>query len=467
MPRTYTKVMVVRMHSQALGLCSWLLLALAVDATAQTLRPHPSNPRVWTIDGKAPVVLAGSHEGWELQDDAWDQMRTFDYEGYLDLLERHGHNVIRLWTVEHTRSAPGNPRAIATPMPFERTGPGVALDGAPKFDLERLDPEYFERLRARVQMAGERDIFVIVMLFQGVSVWSNDDNWFGHYLNGANNINEVDADANEDGHGWEAHSLEDSVRDLVLPVQERYVRRVVETLADQDHVLYEIANEDRRGTAEWQVYWLDFVRQLEAELGVSHPVGMTFRGRGGTNQELAMSGADWISPRYTSSLLDPDPADGDQIVVLDTDHFAPYSADAGFAWRAFLRGHHPIALDRLDDMTTRSPHHALREAMGLVVWLSEQIDLANMTPRGDLSSTGYCLANPGQEYLVYLLARRRARVELESGRYRVHWYSSESDLSLDAGVLEGGSRRVTAPFRGALLHLRRVADEMKVSSLER
>ena len=25
-----------------------------------------------------------------------------------------------------------------------------------------------------------------------------------------------------------------------------------------------------------------------------------------------------------------------------------------------------------------------------------------MAPRGDLASTGYCLANPGKEYLVYI-----------------------------------------------------------------
>ena len=41
--------------------------------------------------------------------------------------------------------------AVATPMPYRRTGPGLALDGQPKFDLDKWDPAYFERVRARVE----------------------------------------------------------------------------------------------------------------------------------------------------------------------------------------------------------------------------------------------------------------------------------------------------------------------------
>ena len=35
------------------------------------LRVHPENPRYFTADGSTPVLLVGSNEGWELQDDAW------------------------------------------------------------------------------------------------------------------------------------------------------------------------------------------------------------------------------------------------------------------------------------------------------------------------------------------------------------------------------------------------------------
>ena len=55
-------------------------------------------------------------------------------------------------------------------LPFLRTGPGVALDGKPQFDLSQFDPNYFDRLRSRVLQARDRGIYVSVMLFNGWSV---------------------------------------------------------------------------------------------------------------------------------------------------------------------------------------------------------------------------------------------------------------------------------------------------------
>lgn len=45
------------------------------------------------------------------------------------------------------------------PHPWARTGPGQALDGGPKFDLDEFDEAYFKRLRSRVAAADQRGIF--------------------------------------------------------------------------------------------------------------------------------------------------------------------------------------------------------------------------------------------------------------------------------------------------------------------
>jgi hypothetical protein len=52
-------------------------------------------------------------------------------------------------------------------FPWPRTGPGTALDGNPKFDLSKLEQGYFDRLRQRVIEAGDRGIYVSIMLFEG------------------------------------------------------------------------------------------------------------------------------------------------------------------------------------------------------------------------------------------------------------------------------------------------------------
>jgi hypothetical protein len=79
----------------------------------------------------------------------------------LDFLRERNHNVIRLWAWEQVRWAPWsdgkgqNPSDwFIGPSPYARSGPGRALDGRPKFDLEKWDDAYFDRLRARERMAG-------------------------------------------------------------------------------------------------------------------------------------------------------------------------------------------------------------------------------------------------------------------------------------------------------------------------
>ncbi|WP_146531049.1 hypothetical protein [Novipirellula artificiosorum] len=43
----------------------------------------------------------------------------------------------------------------------------------------------------------------------------------------------------------------------------------------------------------------------------------------------------------------------------------------------------------------------IRQAMGHALDWSRRVDLAAMTPHTELSSSKYCLANPGVEYLIY------------------------------------------------------------------
>ena len=79
---------------------------------------HPANGRYFTDGSGRAIYFAGSHLGWELQDNAWDTAYSFDYAAYLNLLQSEHHNFIRLWVVEHTRSAKAaDPDAVASPMP--------------------------------------------------------------------------------------------------------------------------------------------------------------------------------------------------------------------------------------------------------------------------------------------------------------------------------------------------------------
>ncbi|MHB1309586.1 MAG: hypothetical protein ACYC23_21140, partial [Limisphaerales bacterium] len=163
----------------------WALLLVTGQTLAESasgpLRVHPTNPRYFTdgakrVDGSPRAVyLTGSHTWNNLVDMAReDPPAGFDFDAYLGFLTGHGHNFIRLWawdsTVWDTRANEGLGKDFihhVGPLPWLRTGPGLALDGKPRFDLTRFDPAYFERLRRRVAKAGQRGIYVSVMLFEG------------------------------------------------------------------------------------------------------------------------------------------------------------------------------------------------------------------------------------------------------------------------------------------------------------
>ncbi len=74
-----------------------------------------------------------------------------------------------------------------------------------------------------------------------------------------------------------------------------------------------------------------------------------------------------------------------------------------------------------------------------------------MEPRGDLSSTGYALANPGEEFLFLQPSEKGDpfTVLLEVSTYTVEWYSMNSRDVKEAGRLtvESDTRAsFTAPY---------------------
>ena len=356
-----------------------------------------------------------------------------------------------------------------------------------------FDPSYFNRLRNRVQTAGSRGIYVSVMLFEGWFTQFAPDSWRGHPFNPGNNVNGIDCDLNRDGRGLECFTL---ANPAVTRIQEAYVRHVIDHVNDLDNVLYEISNENHWGSYDWQVHFVEYTRKYEKSKPKQHPIGLTSNGAGGRDDttRLLASRADWISPNSLKYDYRGNPPESltNHVVITDTDHLWGVGGDRAWVWKSFTRGLNPIFMDpyqeqlfRADDDARREEWESVRAAMGHTSWIADRIDLGSMRPRSDLASTGYCLANPGVEYLVYLptdsrrpntasfaqrlLERlgsatalsREVRVDLNSssGRFAVRWFNPSTGSSTDAAAVQGGAQRwFTVPFPGedAVLHLRRM-----------
>ena len=424
------------------------------------LRVLKDNPRYFTDGTGRAVYLTGSHTWDNLQDmGPGDPPEPFDWNAYLDFLERYHHNFVRLWRWElvfwDTSANNENKRLLAAPHPWARTGPGQALDGKPRFDLTRFDGAYFTRLRDRLRSARQRGIYVSIMLFEGWGLQFVADGWKGHPFHPDNNINGINGDTNGDGKGLEVHEL---VNPAVTAIQEAYVRKVIDTVNNLDNVLYEISNENHPPSTEWQYHMTRFIHDYEAKKPKQHPVGMTFQYRGGSNQTLFDSPADWVSPNPEGGFRDyPPVADGRKVILNDTDHLWGIGGNQQWVWKSFLRGLNPLFMDPYDgEVLGRrfDPQwEPVRQSLGHTLRFAERMDLAHMTPQNDLSSTAYCLSQPGVEYLVYQPASEQLfTVQLAPGRYEAEWFDPTKGESTAAPAVEGGAaREFRAPFAGDVL----------------
>jgi hypothetical protein len=437
------------------------------------LRVHPANPRYFADGTGRAVYLTGSHTWSNFKDmGKSDPPPRFDFGSYLDFLQQYGHNFIRLWTWDLTTYTYDGELTHAQPFPWRRGGPGQALDGRPKFDLQRFDEEFFGRLRSRALAAGERGVYVSIMLFEGHGLQASFAPWCwdGHPFNVRNNINGIDGDRDGDGRGLEMQSLKDPA---ITALQEAYVRQVVDAVNDLDNVLYEIVNESGTYSTEWQYHFIRYIKGYEGSKPKQHPVGMTFQWSEkyrGTNENLFQSPADWISPSPDGGYQDnPPAATGSKVILSDTDHLWGIGGDRSWVWKSFCRGMNVLFMDPYHEARMEGGREAtwtdhlrdapeldarwdpIRRNMGYVLSYAKRMDLAAAVPRDDLASTKYCLAKPGAEYLIYLPEGGEVAVDLTSapGELEVEWLNpSTGERASAPGRSGGGLGHFSAPFSG-------------------
>ena len=456
----------------------WLLPVLTTTALAQEdgkmrqpLTLHPANPRYFTDGSGKAIYLTGAHTWNNLQHNG--VYPAVDYDEYLNFLQRHNHNFIRMWAWEQGGWDPWAAGHVSVdPVPYARTGPGNALDGKPKYDVTRFNEDYFTRLRSRVAEAGKRGIYVSVMLFEGWSVEKKGqvgNPWQGHPFNKANNINGIDGDLNGDAQGQEIHTLNASKQ--ILEHQMAYVRRVVDTVNDLSNVLYEIGNEMHVGSVQWQHHMIEFIREYEKGKPRQHPIGMT--GAPIANAALFDSPADWVAPIGKDGYsTDPPAADGRKVIISDVDHVWPKQFRQ-WVWKSFTRGLNTAFMDlygatKIGDKEINdlkfvgewlAQHDTVRRNLGYRLTLASRVDLAAMTPRGDLATTGYCLAAPGKEYVVYQPMGGPFDLKLEAPKeagFAVEWLDPKTGKSVVGKLISGGGPvTLTPPFAGdAVVYLK-------------
>jgi hypothetical protein len=459
---------------------------ISAPAITGPLRKSSTNPRYFAGPNGNIVYLTGSHTWCDFMDcdDTNPITATFDYPKFLNFLVAHNHNFFRLWRAENARGGETGANFWFSPMPYQRSTTCCAFDGGNKFDLNKFNQSYFDRLRQHVIDAGNKGIYVSIMLFDGWSIESKGSNhnpWAGHPYKLSNNINSINGDLNNDGQGGETHTLSSS---QITALQEAYVRKVIDSVGDLDNVLYEISNEDTGSTANtnWQSHMINYIKSYEASKPKQHPVGMTVQYPNGSNQTLFNSPADWISPN--GSLDTPPVASGSKVILSDTDHLCGICGNRQWVWKSFTRGENPLFMDPYDGAATGrgapsgyDPNNAndvsLRDNLGYAALYARRMNLAAMTPQPSLCSTGFCLAkatSSSAEYIVYLPNGGSVNVNLSATteNMAVEWFKPSSGATFGGGSVSGGATKsFTAPFSGdAVLYLVRNNVEVFVGNVK-
>ena len=482
------------------GLLSGVLgLGLGISSLlAGPIGIHPDNPKYFLFRGKPVVLLtATEHYGSVVN-------RPFDFRKYLADTAEKKITLTRTFVLFRELQSARNPYSPMKPespdyiAPYPRTGPGKALDGEPIYDLDRWNPEFFERLDSFLAEASARGVVVELTLFSNTY---GDSIWALNPLRAANNKQSV---GNVD---WQDYV---SLRDPELVERQlALARKIVRETYRYDNLYYEICNEPGGGWEghatldeidAWQEAIGRAIREELDRVGAKHLIAAqeaftykprfefpyqksyqwpliqvvnvhplpntTYKGRSYQlgnfmSKELMLSELkDFCIATYD----EPRPT------VLDEDNAATMYRDmTGWtihrkrAWTALLNGAH---YDFIDFSVVVGREAGTAESNAKIrTWirhLSEFIhsfDFIRGRPVPDwlehemervVAST---MAIEGEDYICYLADAREVTdgglgepvmgevtFELPPGRYRLRLYSPASGLYAPATALEGGRR---------------------------
>jgi len=424
-----------------------------------------------------PVLLIGDSvtQGW------MECGTNFNQAAYVDALASRGINLLMLWAFKGT-SAPRQQQDRRIGYDAPELWPWAGSPDTASFDLHRFNPAYFDRLGQLVARAESRGIAVLITVHDGWTKTCFDGHPFNRAL----------------GNGPLAkreHYVELGAPDREMPpefdpawrwpqqnqyFQERFCARLIETCRPYSNVLYEMFNEGewypQEARRRHESHFLAFFRARGANLLMSNAdhirgfdpyrdarVNVVSRHPQGWIGHFGAFARDFYRiPAKPCFYSEPVPEfDGDAPSLADVRRSVWETALAGAGW---VNQNDPsFGWDRQAAMAAKGePRDRAYDYAGHCArfFNGGEVRFWEMEPRGELASTGVCLARPGREYVVYAANGGPFTVDLQAAtglRLAVRWFDPRCGKSQVAAELPGGDPRQTfqPPFAGdAVLHLK-------------
>lgn len=479
-PRTESPVK--RADAQGSLLLGCLLLASISLARAEKIGVMSSGAQAghylsWR--GK-PVLLVGDSvtQGW------MECGTNFDQIAYVDALADHGINLLMLWAYKGTSAElQRRDRRIGYDAP--ELWPWMGSPDHRSFNLRRFNPLYFERLQALVAQAERKEIVVLITVHDG---WTKTC-FTGHPFNRALGNGPL-ADkrqyvelADYDREMPETFDPAWNWRQQNQYFQERFCARLIAELTSFSNVLFEMFNEgewyDRTQRRRHEQHFLALFRAHCDNLLLSNSDGIsgdnphedskvdvvTLHPQGWVGKVALFESGFHAAPPKPYLYSEPVPEfDGEKPSLDEIRRSLWETALAGAGW--VNQDDPSFGWDSRTAIAAKAVarNHAYEIAGHCARFFNQSgVCFWQMRPAGKLSSTGLCLARPGEEYVVYAATNTAFTLDLSTAagaRLKVRWFdpcTGEFRGSGESEVKGGGTNQFLPPFPGdGVLHLTRL-----------
>ena len=386
------------------------------------------------------IMLNGSHTWADYQDQGNNGATVaLDFTAFVNFLKTHNQNATILQKndlFQYCGFGSGGVWIVAsdpTNSPWQRTGPGTASDGGLKFDLTKFNQPYFDQLHARVLQLQQNGIYAILEIFDGRNITvqrcgTTSPTGDGYPGTGVNNINGID-----DGYSSGSNGP-NSMIGSVLPWQQAYMQKAVDTVNDLPNVLYEPCKEAPDDT--WCRNMINAIHTYQNAKPNQHPVLYpALNGLPSDSAEINSNAGLFAGSSRTINGVNPcgTGIPTCKVNLNDSDHSYTMPSiktdgallNRNFVWENFTSGAGGIMFQdpylmfwsassrNLCDngvppahgqCTVLDPYwEPLRNNLGYATILSQKLNLTVMSSNS-LASTSWCLADNsaiGSQFVVY------------------------------------------------------------------
>lgn len=448
---------------------------------------HPDNPNYFLYKGKPTVIITSAeHYGAVMNED-------FDYAKYLTTLKNDGMNYTRIFLGPYAEIGAdlfGIKKNTMNPAPDKWLTPWVKDTATGKFKLDEWNEAFFNRLKSFIAEAQKNDVIVEVTFF--TSYYGNHQ-WSNSPFNPNNNIFVTDS--------LDFRKVNTPENGVLMGIQEKYVRRVVQELNVFGNIIYEIQNEPwadnpnlvekitdvdtlvhsfawqqivetaNNRSLEWQTKIAAIISEEEAQLPNKHLIAQNisnFRYKiEDPDPQISIFNFHYAYPEAASQNLNLKKAIG-----LDETGFMPHN-DSHYrsqAWKFMLAGgalynnldySFTVGFEdgtyKIDESTPGWGGPAYRKQLLILKNFLESFSFIRMKPANDIlkvsngSIKAYqVLAEEGQQYAIYLEGGNAPEIELTIpvGDYAAVWVNTLTGKEESAKEIVSTNGKATIKYPG-------------------